>query len=116
MAAEDVLPLRPAILAVLAGLSAGPVAGFTILERVNEATPRSAILGPGTLYRLLREMRRDGLIERTAPPAGEEGGEDERRTYHALTTWGRSVLRAEAVRLERSLRAAGLLGGEEAGR
>lgn len=106
------LPVRPATFAVLAALSDGAAAGFTVLERANEALPGRPILGPGTLYRLLRELRQEGLIARTAAPASDEGARDERRTYHALTALGRGVLRAEAERLRRTLGAAGLLPGE----
>jgi DNA-binding PadR family transcriptional regulator len=103
------LPLRPTAFATLAALAEGPVAGFGILERVNATTPGRPLLGPGTLYRLLRDLRREGLIQRTSPPSGEEGGEDERRTYHMLTARGRGVLHAEARRLRRTMEAAGLL-------
>ena len=103
------LPLRPTAFAALAALAEGPVAGFTVLDRVNATTPGRPILGPGTLYRLLRDLRREGLIERSGPPSGEAGGDDERRTYHVLTPRGRSVLHAEALRLRRTMEAAGLL-------
>ena len=106
---DAALPLRPTTFAVLASLADGAAAGFTVMERVNDALPRRPILGPGTLYRVLRELRREGWIERTAAPDGEAGSEDERRTYHALTRTGRRVLRAEAERLRRTLRSAGLL-------
>lgn len=102
------IPLRPAALGVLAALADGPRAGYAILERVNEALPSRPILGPGTLYRVLRELRHAGLIAAVeAPP--NEAGDDERRQYHALTPSGRATLHAEAARLRRTLAAAGLL-------
>lgn len=104
--------MKPSAFAVLAALAEGPVAGFAVLERVNSASPRRPILGPGTLYRLLRELRRSGLIERTAAPPEEADVDDERRTYHRLTRKGRRALEAEATRLRRTMEAAGLLGGE----
>lgn len=85
-----------------------------MLERVNAASPTRPILGPGTLYRLLRDLRCEGLIERTAAPDEEPGAEDERRTYHALTRQGRRVLMAEAARLRRTMEAAGLFRPERA--
>jgi DNA-binding PadR family transcriptional regulator len=105
----DTGPMRPIAFAVLAALADGPVAGFEVMERVNAATAGRPILGPGTLYRLLRDLRREGLIERTAAPEAESGSEDERRTYHGLTREGRRALLAEAARLRRTLEAAGLL-------
>lgn len=105
------LPLRATAFAVLAALAEGPAAGFAILERANAAAPANPILGPGTLYRLMRELRSAGWIRRTEPPSGEAGAEDERRTYHELTGAGRAVLLEEAARLRRTLASAGLLGG-----
>jgi DNA-binding PadR family transcriptional regulator len=104
------LPLRPTAFAVLAALAQGARAGFEILEAVNVTQPRSGVLGPGTLYRLLRELRHEGLIRRTAAPSVEASA-DERRTYMELTPLGRATLHAEADRLRRTLSNAGLLGG-----
>jgi PadR family transcriptional regulator, regulatory protein PadR len=102
------LPLRPAAFAVLSALARGPRAGFEILEFVNATHPGSGLLGPGTLYRVLRELRQEGLIERTPAPA-DEASQDERRTYSVLTRVGRATVLAEAARLRRTLTASGLL-------
>lgn len=107
---DELLPVRPAAFAVLAALSDGPRPGFEILERVNQVIPSRPLLGPGTLYRLMRELRQAGWIERTAPPKGEEGAGDERRQYHGLTKLGRRVLAAESARLRRTLVMVGRLG------
>lgn len=105
------LPVRPSALAVMAALADGPRPGFEILERANEGVAARPLLGPGTLYRLLRDMRKEGLIERVAAPAEDEST-DERRHYHELTRFGNAVLRAEAARLRHTLGAAGLLPAE----
>ena len=102
---ERHLPVRPAAFAVIATLASGPRAGFEIMEAA-EALPGRPIFGPGTLYRLLRELRGDGLIEPTPPPGGARS--DERRQYHALTPLGRRVLEAEAERLRATLSSVGL--------
>ena len=102
------LPLRPAAFAVLSALARGPRAGFEILEFVNATHPGSGLLGPGTLYRVLRELRQEGLIERTSAPA-DETSQDERRTYSVLTHLGRATVVAEAARLRRTLKSSGLL-------
>ena len=60
------VPLRPVAFAVLATLAEGPRPGIEILDGVNATVPRRRLLGPGTLYRLMRELRSDGLIGRTA--------------------------------------------------
>jgi DNA-binding PadR family transcriptional regulator len=104
----DRLPLRPVALAALAALARGPRPGVEILEAVNEAAPSHPILGPGTLYRLLRELRQDGWVERVDPPPSAHE-DDDRRRYHALTPAGRAALAAEAERLRRTLAPTGLL-------
>jgi DNA-binding PadR family transcriptional regulator len=103
------LPLRPGPLAVLASLANGPAPGVSMLEHADRMGAGGAVLGPGTLYRLLRELSGDGLVERTEAPAEAEGPADERRQYYALTQLGRAVLEAEAERLRRTLADAGLL-------
>ena len=92
------LPLRPSAFAVLAALADGPLPGIDVLDAVNATTTGSPLLGPGTLYRLLRELRQDQLIARV-----ETGAADERQAHHELTALGRSVLRAESARLRRTL-------------
>jgi DNA-binding PadR family transcriptional regulator len=92
------LPVRPSAFAVLAALAEGPIAGIDILDAVNATAAAPPLLGPGTLYRLLRDLRREQLIARV-----ETGAADERQSHHELTSLGRSVLRAEAARLRRTL-------------
>ena len=104
-----ILPLRPAAFAVLAALADGPKPGIDILDAVNATVPGGRLLGPGTLYRLMRELRQDGLIARLA--RGSDHG-DERRAHHALTSRGRGALRAEAARLRRTLKLASAAEGD----
>jgi DNA-binding PadR family transcriptional regulator len=92
------LPLRPSAFAVLAALADGPVPGIDVLDAVNATVPGAPLLGPGTLYRLLRELRHDQLIARV-----DTDSPDERHAHHELTPLGRAVLRAEAARLRRTL-------------
>jgi DNA-binding PadR family transcriptional regulator len=95
------LPLRPSAYAVLAALAGGPRPGIDILERVRGTRPGVDILGPGTLYRVMRELRHAGLIARShSQPAL---GLDDRQTSHELTPAGRRVLDAETERLARTI-------------
>jgi hypothetical protein len=57
-------------------------------------------MGPGTLNGSLDRMMRAGLIEES------EGTDDERRRYYRLTRFGRRVLDAELLRLNRAIRSA----------
>ncbi|MCG8453394.1 MAG: HAD-IIIA family hydrolase [Spirochaetales bacterium] len=69
-----------------------------IAEAVDEATDGTVVLGPGTLYRSLKEMLRDGLIEAAAAPSPDD---DPRRRYYALTEEGRTAVQDEAARMAR---------------
>ena len=103
---QDRLPLRPIVLSVLIALRGGPRHGFEILESVESDQRLPAFLGPGSLYRTLKEMRESGLIEYCVPPATSD---DKRRHYHGLTDFGARVVEAEAWRLQTALAQSGLL-------
>jgi len=98
--ADRFLPLRPGVFALLAVLSEGARPGVQILTRLDEID--CGILGPGTLYRVLRELRQQGLIERVAAPE-DNSADDERQSFHGLSPLGREVLEAESARLRRTL-------------
>jgi DNA-binding PadR family transcriptional regulator len=102
---DRMLPVRAPAFAVLAALADGPRPGIEILDRVNSTVRRPRLFGPGTLYRLLREMRDARLIARAGVEA-EEGTRDDRRVHHALTPLGEAVLAAETERLQATLKLA----------
>ena len=104
---ESLLPLRPTVFAILAVLHTGELHGYGIMKRLNE--DGSGLLGPGTLYRTLKEMRDLGLVAHAEPP-DPDAGSDERRSYYALTDFGRDVVQAEAARLGGLMKAARLGG------
>ena len=88
-------PLRPVVFAILIALNDAKLHGYGIMKVVNERMSRRAVLGPGTLYRTLKELREEGLIEYARAPTDA----DPRRRYYAITAHGRSVARAEAARM-----------------
>ncbi|HUG39237.1 MAG TPA: PadR family transcriptional regulator [Longimicrobiales bacterium] len=88
--------LNPPVFHILLALARGDLHGLGIADRVEEATGGAVELGPGTLYRSLKEMLREGLIREAEPPAGS----DPRRKYYAMTAAGRRQVAAEAARLE----------------
>jgi len=112
--APDAEPLRPVVFAILVALHEESRHGYAIMQLVNERMQRRAVLGPGTLYRTLKELRDAGLIDYApAPPDA-----DSRRRYYKITTVGRDAARAEAARMEAWVdvaRAGRLLKGEGAG-
>ncbi len=105
------LPLRPVEFHVLLSLAAGERHGYGIIQDA-EGRGETTVPDVGTLYRALRRMQDQGLIEaadrREAPDAA-----DERRNYYRIAPLGLRVARAEARRLAalaRAARVGGLLG------
>lgn len=96
-------PLRPAVFHILLALSDCPQHGLGVADRVEQATDGAMRLGPGTLYRSLKEMARRGLIDEIPAPAGDE---DPRRKFHAITEYGRRLLEVEAARYQRIVQVA----------
>ncbi len=101
----SLLPLRPVVFEILLILNEGERHGYGLMKDVKERTGGRWILGPGTLYRTLRELLDQGLISpsnrRPAPDA-----DDERRRYYGLTKYGQQVAGAEAARMESLVRVA----------
>jgi len=95
---ESVIPLTEAVFHILLVLADHPCHGYGIMREVERLSEGQVTLGPGTLYRSLRRMLVDGLIEDLQEPAGAPAGDDRRRTY-GLTPFGMAVARAEARRL-----------------
>jgi DNA-binding PadR family transcriptional regulator len=98
-AAEDLLPLRAVVFQVLLSLADGERHGYAIVQDIAERSTARVQLEPGNLYRHLKFMLDEGLIEeserRRVP-----GKDDERRRYYRMTRFGRQVALAEAARLE----------------
>jgi DNA-binding PadR family transcriptional regulator len=87
---------------VLLALAAEDRHGYAILQEVDRLTDGELQLEPGTLYRALHRMLRDGWVaESGRRPAAKD--DDERRRYYRLTPLGRRVATAEADRMDRLL-------------
>lgn len=87
--------LRPVVFALLLALNEGDLHGYAIMQRVNDGLGRRAIVGPGTLYRNLKEVKDAGWIAHVDGPVDE----DARRQYYTLTPDGRRVAAQEAARM-----------------
>ncbi len=94
------LSLTPAMFHILLALADGERHGYSIMREVERATDGAFTLGPGTLYRSIKQMLALGLIaesgERPDPAL-----DDERRRYYRITSSGRSAASQEAQRLAR---------------
>ncbi len=100
--AKSLLPLRPSVFAMLLVLNGGDMHGYGIMKRLNESGGAGGLLGPGTLYRTLKEMRHLGLVTYADPP--DHTDNDERRSYYTLTSFGSEVVVAEATRVARLMK------------
>jgi len=100
---ESYLPVKPVELLVLAMLSAGDRHGYGIRQDILEHTHGSIELEAGNLYRTIRRLETEGMIDESGRrPA--ESSDDERRRYYRLTTFGRRILAAELERLRELVR------------
>ena len=95
-------PLKPAVFQILLAITAGPRHGLGIADEIDAITGHAVRIGPGTLYRSLKQMTAAGLIREIRA----EPGADPRRRFYAITSQGRLVLEADAVRYDRLARLA----------
>ena len=109
------LPLKPLVFHALLALSDQDSHGYGIKKAVAERTGNQIDVEPGTLYRLMARLLKQGLIEQSdRRPAPE--ADDERRRYYHISLLGRQVLSAEAARMaelldDESVRALATEGG-----
>ncbi len=104
---ETFLPLKPVVFEILLALGDGDRHGYAILQQIEANSGGVVRLETGPLYRHLKKLLQDGLIEESDRRPGP-GEDDERRRYYHLTPLGAGVLAAEARRL------AGLVAAAEA--
>jgi DNA-binding PadR family transcriptional regulator len=94
------MTLRTVEFHVLLALAAEERHGYAILQEIAALTAGELQLEPGTLYRALHRMLKDGwVVESARRPAVD--ADDERRRYYRLTPLGRRIAAAEAERLSR---------------
>ena len=96
---DRLLPLKAVAFQILVSLADGERHGYAITQDIAGRTSARMRLEPGNLYRSLKTMLDDGLIEeserRPAPDL-----DDERRRYYRITPLGRRVALAETARLD----------------
>jgi len=95
---SSLLPLKPLELLILAMLTSGERHGYGLHEDIASHTRDRIAPEAGNLYRHIRRMEREGLLEETEPRRISETN-SERRIYYRLLPFGRRVLNAEIQRL-----------------
>jgi DNA-binding PadR family transcriptional regulator len=79
--------------------------GYAIMLEVERRTEGRVKIRAGSLYRALHRLLSEELVEEMDQGSGADR-DDERRRYYRLTDLGRAVVRLEAERLARAVRAA----------
>lgn len=93
------LPLKPVVFQILLSLADQERHGYAITQDIAGRTAARMRVEPGNLYRSLKAMLDDGLIEESERrPAPDR--DDQRRRYYRVTRLGRRVAHAETTRLE----------------
>jgi DNA-binding PadR family transcriptional regulator len=96
------LPLTPIALEILLALGNGERHGYDIMLGIEERTDGRMSPNPGTLYRAIDRLVRDGLID---VADRRLAGGDWRRLFR-LSRFGTRVAEAELARLADQVRAA----------
>ena len=91
---ETLLPLRPLVFDFLLLFNQEARHGYGLMQEQNDKGGRQ-VLGPGTLYRTLREMQELDLIQ----PVNGAADHGKDRRYYSITSFGRQVATAEAARM-----------------
>jgi DNA-binding PadR family transcriptional regulator len=102
---KNFIPLRPVELLLLLALAEQDQHGYGLTQAIADQTDGAVHLEPGNLYKVLKRLVTDGLIEAAAHREVAEL-DHERRRYYRLTKLGGQVAALEAERL-RTLLASG---------
>jgi len=90
------MDIREPTYLILTSLADGPKHGYGVMRDVAEISAGRVTLRAGTLYAALDRLSAEGLVMAT----GEQVVEGRLRRNYALTDAGRTVLDAEAHRLQ----------------
>ena len=95
---DRLLPLKPVAFHILMSLVDGERHGYAITQDIASRTASKIKLEPGNLYRSLKAMLDDGIIEESERrPAADL--DDQRRRYYRITPAGRKAAKEESARL-----------------
>ena len=103
-------PLRPLTLDILIALGEGAHHGYSLMRTLKEDGRFITPVHTGPLYRALKRLLDQGLVEERAGPPEGVADDARRSAYYTLSEQGREVLRAELERLDRLVRSGARLG------
>ena len=99
------LPLKPDVFLILTVLAGGDHYGYGIMQAAEERSLGRIRLQAGALYRRLKWLLTEGMIEEVGERASREDPQEPRR-YYRITPFGRRVASHEARRMGELLAAA----------
>jgi DNA-binding PadR family transcriptional regulator len=103
---ESFLPLTAVAFEVLLVLAEGGRHGYDIMLEIERRTGGRVSLNPGTLYRALDRLTRQGLLNASLLAVDSTRTGTEPRRLYSLSPLGSRVASAEAERLADQVRAA----------
>jgi DNA-binding PadR family transcriptional regulator len=102
---QALLPLKPVELELLLALVDRERHGYGLVQQIADHTGGLVRLEPGNLYRVVKRLLADGLVEESSRRAAADL-DDERRRYYRLTALGIRVANAELQRMRALLASA----------
>lgn len=103
---ERHLPLHPEVFRILIVLRRGERHGYALVKELERDPGRPGTVLPANLYRRIRTLLQQGLIEE-AESRPDPKIDDQRRRYFSIAPLGEAVARAETRRLQSLLAGAG---------
>ena len=97
-ALDKLLPLHPEAFRILLVLRSGERHGYSLVKELERDPGRPGKVLPANLYRRIRTLLTQGLIEES-DHRPDPDLDDERRKYFRITELGDATARAEAARL-----------------
>ncbi len=102
---RELIPLKPDVFLILSILARGVRHGYGIMQAAHTWPGGGMEIQAGALYRRLKWMMAEGLIQEVRPVNRSEDPSERKRDY-GLTPFGRLVAREEAKRMAGLLAAA----------
>jgi len=116
---DSMLPLGPVDLQILLVLTEGDVHGYGLMKAVEEQSAGQVHLEVGSLYRVIKRLLANDLIEESEDGSAGAAAASTRgpkpRRFYRISDFGREVAAAEARRLAQvveTARAQSLIGGK----
>src|SRR5205085_6685572 len=99
---QALLPLTTVAFEILLAVADGERHGYDVMVAIEARTNGRLSLNPGTLYRAIARLCREGLVDATERKIAR----GERRRFFQISPLGARVIAAEAQRLAGQVRAA----------